>query len=284
MESDRKIITFNALLGIQFGYNLINWLPNAKETRKGLQPKYGKELIEGRSENKPYIKGILVFEDGRDLVGKLRELNILTMDQKEDPAFFPLERHYRKGRILTPEEVFVDAVTNAIDNEDESAYVVNKEEGVYALIDEFNNNIPLDESFREFVPSNFLSSDGSVDVMKMGKKTRNAIRLARNHRNARAYQIKATAYANAGLGHVAEFGSDGLVRTVHVEYEPKRDYSIRHFIPSLPGHENYDGKLVAFERRYRRDHNEKRIICVSEIPIDISKILPSTLERRVVNA
>src|SRR3989344_4673247 len=113
MESDRKIITFNALLGIQFGYNLINWLPNAKETRKGLQPKYG-----------------------RDLVGKLRELNILTMDQKEDPAFFPLERHYRKGRILTPEEVFVDAVTNAIDNEDESAYVVNKEEGVYALIDE----------------------------------------------------------------------------------------------------------------------------------------------------
>src|SRR3989344_75264 len=220
MESDRKIITFNALLGIQFGYNLINWLPNAKETRKGLQPKYG-----------------------RDLVGKLRELNILTMDQKEDPAFFPLERHYRKGRILTPEEVFVDAVTNAIDNE-----------------------------------------DGSVDVMKMGKKTRNAIRLARNHRNSRAYQIKATAYANAGLGHVAEFGSDGLVRTVHVEYEPKRDYSIRHFIPSLPGHENYDGKLVAFERRYRRDHNEKRIICVSEIPIDISKILPSTLERRVVNA
>lgn len=283
MESDRRIITFNALLGVQFGYNLSSWLPHAKETKNGLQPRYGKELIEGRSENKPYLKGILVFEDGRDLIGKLRELNILTADQKEDPEFFSLKGQYNGIRILTPEEVFVKAVTNALEDNDESAYVVNKEEGVYALVDEFNNNLSLDESFREFVPYNFLSRDGSVDVMKMGKKTRNAIRLARHYTNGKSLQIKATVYGNAGMGAVAEFGSDGLIRTVHVEYNPNKNLP---YITLPPGevYDKFRDKLVAIYRRYRRDPNENELVCSSEKPFDVGKVFPFTLERMIINA
>ena len=109
---------------------------------------------------------------------------------------------------------------------------------------EFNNNPDLQEKapIYSLVPSNFLSSDGSVSPKQMGVKTRLAIKMPLAYSNTHAYQIKRTPYENTGIGKVTHFGPEGLVEEFFFRYAPEHRGS---FI-------NAKHKIIGVYRRWKR--------------------------------
>ncbi|MFH1682912.1 MAG: hypothetical protein ABIA37_03885 [Candidatus Woesearchaeota archaeon] len=230
--------------------NLENWLKYAQPNGTKIEPKYGLTLDEGASEN-PYTKGFLVFENGDTLISRLKEENII------------IDRVIPSWQDLQGKDDFLDYVIGEQKKSRESAYVVDGKHGRITRVREFNNNIQSlsDILYSEYLPKDFLSTTEERDVDDadegIGLKTRNAIRLALAFPGTvRTYQVKATPYGNAGMGVVAEYGADGLVRTLHFEYRPGED------LPFV----DEKNQVAMFYREYGRDEAGKKI-CTYEAPV-----------------
>jgi len=287
---DRSVV-FKALCLYQFEHNLPEWLKYAKIVRGRLDSRFGKFIEEGGNENQ-HLDGFLVLEDGDVLAKRLKEDKIVL-----DKVIPPMVEIYDEHDLLR----YIGKSRNGDNNNGqakkarESAYVFDGKNLKVTRIREFNPNIKSleDISFSHYLPKGFLSTKKEIDPDDpdegIGLKTRNAIRLAVGYSQAgypvKSYQIKSTPYSNAGMGVIAEYGGDGLVRTVHVEYKPNENLP---FIPLPPGkvYDKFRDTLVAFRRIYGRDtkNGENQLVSISEGPINVSEILPSTLEKTLMHA
>ena len=249
-DQQEKLDLFWALGEYHYRYNLDNWLKNSKTNGTKVEARYGLDLEEGASEN-PYTKGFLVFENGDTLINRLKEDSII------------IDRVIPPWQDLQGKDDFLDYVIGEQKRSRESAYVVDGKHGRITRVREFNNNIQsLSEvMYSEYLPDDFLSTTEHRDVDDpdegIGLKTRNAIRLALAFPGTvKTYQVKATPYGNAGMGVVAEYGADGLVRTLHFEYRPEED------LPFV----DEKNKIVMFYREYGRNEAGEKV-CTYEKPV-----------------
>lgn len=257
-----KVDIFKALLKYQLYHNLPAWLSYATVDNGRIEPKRetGISLEEGGEEN-PYTKGFLVFENGENLIDRLKADRIVV-----DTVIPP-------WRDINGEEDFLNHISGIINETNgrkkrvrESAYVIDNKNGKITYVREFNNNIESlkDIVFAEYLPKNFLSQQIEIDVDDpiegIGSKTRNGIRLALAYKNVSSYQVKRTPFANAGMGIVAEYGPDGLIRTAHMEHRPEED---------LP-YVNKEFQVVVIYRKFGRDEHGSNV-CVHKEVVDMNK-------------
>jgi hypothetical protein len=191
-----------------------------------IQSNKNRPLIPGKSEN-PHYDGLYLVYDGERILKKASK-RIMRDDGVRQSA-----------KVSCLEDFFSCLCGSSEDLEEEDAdqdkvFLYNtKGKVVYLVKGEFSNSLPkgkehsrrINDLLQYGLPANFLSEDLSRKVTDCGTKTANALltAYALNHKKdlgVRTIIIKRTAYGQLGMGKLAEFGSDGLIREFYFEYNP----------------------------------------------------------------
>ncbi|HLD07115.1 MAG TPA: hypothetical protein VJC16_06330 [Candidatus Nanoarchaeia archaeon] len=290
------IDVFHVLAQYHAQQNLPAWLQYAKADGGRIvpRPETGHVFEEGLDEN-TYTHGFLVAENGDTLVNRLFEDKFIVdgappeWEQLSDdahllaylPQKMPQNGERRQNR--------------------ESSYALNSNINKIARVREFANSAHLQPtrslsylfhaalgilhidrssrsritSFADYLPQDFLTQGRYTDVDNLetgiGTKTRNAIRISVHYSKelapqvVRTYQIKATPFSNAGMGVVAQFGPDGLERTMHFEHRPGEHLPYVHDL----------FQVAAIERQFGRD-TAGRKVCTASAVVDPAYLRPAS--------
>ena len=203
-------------------------------------------LIEGETEN-PHYDGLYLVYDGEKI---LETASSRIMRKKA----------LREAVSVPSEKSFLAQLRNGGDQDNVFLYNTNRQQ-LTKVKGEFSNAFPagkgnLDDLLEKYLPTNFMSADGSTPAYEVGTKTANALLTAYVlnrgiDRGVRTIIVKRTAY-DFGMGKVAEFGKNGLTREFFFKYDPE------HTGPFI----DEEHKIVGVLREYR--HKRGKQVCTSE--------------------
>ena len=219
---------------------LSKWLRNAKISDSGLElicknPDY-EDLI--NHENKA-IKGALIYINGEDVKTKLEKGDVVCDTQ--------LPEYQNIGNL----DDFLNRMIGI-----DGAIIINGKQNKYTTARALNPD-PNEEKvdLEYFISYDFDKHEKQSFDTKPGTRTTAGIIPPLNHEDVTTILMRETCYSNAGMGIIAQFGADGLEKTVHFEYRPnliKANVKIED--------EEFKKSIVMVYREYYRN-SDNEIVC-----------------------
>lgn len=240
---------FEVMIRNHYG-NLQSALPHLEG--KNLHDNDQLPLIEGETEN-PHYGGLYLVYDGEKIL--------------ETASFRIMRKKALRETVSVPSEKSFLAQLRSGGDQDNVFLYNTKRQQLTKVKGEFSNAFPagkgsLDDLLEKYLPTNFMSANGSTPAYEVGTKTANALLTAYAlnrgiDKGVRTIIVKRTAY-DFGMGKLAEFGPDGLTREFFFKYDSEHTGQ---FVDE-------EHKIVGVLREYQ--HKRGKQVCTSEQYVSFS--------------